>query len=94
MALPFFHVETVPLIISTILMLVCQFFHLHDAMVYIFFLFFLVNLIVILRFLYVVINEITDYLGISCFSLQRREPAYDSEDEREKKRLIEGNKRA
>jgi hypothetical protein len=69
MKLHTFHREAIPLIIGTLLMIACEILHLTNLMPTVFWGIFLVNTISILYFLVGVINQITTFLGIYCFSI-------------------------
>jgi fatty-acid desaturase len=72
MKLQYFHPETLPLIIGTVLMILCEVFKLKSFEPKVFWGIFVVNTVWILYFLSGVINQITKYLGIYCFSIKRQ----------------------
>jgi predicted membrane protein len=73
MKLQYFHPETLPLIVGTILMIFCEILKLKILEPTVFWGIFIINTIWILYFLYGVINQITSYLGIYCFSIKKQE---------------------
>lgn len=73
MKLQYFHPETLPLIIGTVLMILCEAFKLKSLEPTVFWGIFLVNTLWILYFLHGVITQITKYLGIYCFSIKKQE---------------------
>lgn len=69
----YFHNELFPLILSTLLMLILE--KLQSPIEYKIILFwacFLANLLMIAKFLSETIQQITSYLGIYCFNLNKR----------------------
>lgn len=73
MSLPYFHLETLPTIVATILLLLFESIGNHAAAHTVFWACFGANLITILNFLIRVVRQITIFLGIHCFSLKKRE---------------------
>lgn len=71
MKLGFFHKELLPLLISTGLMLRYNSLGMEKAISIVFWLCLTVNLITTLIFLSGTIKQITEYLGIQCFSLKK-----------------------
>lgn len=74
MALPYFHAETFPMLVCTVCLVGCEWSGLQHLMEYIFWISLGTNIVIILNFLSRVIGQITSYLGIYCFSLQKRPP--------------------
>lgn len=72
MQLMSFHYETYPLAIATLMMIICEVMGWTAWRVTIFWCMFAVNTTLIFRFLHGVVNQITDFLGIYCFSITKR----------------------
>lgn len=71
MRLEYFHSEIIPSIIGTILMIGLDLRQNIDGEIIVFWGLFAVNFVMILRFLYSTINQITKFLGINCFSIKK-----------------------
>lgn len=67
-----FHFETYPLAIATLMMMVCEMMGWNSWRVSVFWVMFAVNTALILRFIHGVVNQITNYLGIYCFSITKK----------------------
>jgi hypothetical protein len=69
----YFHYELIPLLLSTVMIgIMDKILKVEkNIIIDIFWICFLLNMIVILRFLYMTINQITRYLGIECFTLKK-----------------------
>ena len=71
MKLQYFHPELIPLLVFTPLMVFFNTSENLNVMIVLFWMCFAVNLILILRFLYLSINQLTSHLKIHCFSLEK-----------------------
>lgn len=72
MRLDYFHNELIVFLISSILMIYFDLRGHLDEMYITFWICFAVNLLTGLRFIYLFIDQITKFLGIYCFSLEKR----------------------
>ena len=71
MRLQYFHPEIIPLMLATPLMI---FFNMKgniNGMIIVFWSCFAIDLVLVFRFLYFTINQLTSHLGIYCFSLKK-----------------------
>jgi len=71
MKLEYFHKELIPFIVSTVLLLRYHYNGNGKAMVLVFWICLVLNVITAILFLSTTIRQITEYLGIQCFSLKK-----------------------
>ena len=71
MKLQYFHKEIIVFLVATGLMIRLDHVFDHRGMRTVFWGCFLINVITIVGFLYSVIEQITSYLGIQCFSIKK-----------------------
>ena len=71
MKLEYFHSEIIPSIIGTILMIGLDLRHNVTGEIIVFWALFAINLAMTFRFLLTTINQLTKFLGIKCFTLNK-----------------------
>lgn len=72
MKLEIFPYELIPLIVSTLLMAICQHFEWLQGQILVFWAFLAIIAYISLTFISNTVQQLSTYLGIYCFSLEKR----------------------